>query len=162
MLLFKFVAAVTINLKDDKLESKKYIERLKSALSKFGPQNVILTWVPPKEDICSSSIAKYCSDLGYTVNLCENVLNSRVLYSLNVPLMKFNNWDEIDETEAADFAEWLGMVALDGDFEVEDDFISTYETPKPNVTLGQVKMLTWQGMIPGKSIQNLIHELMYV
>lgn len=63
--------------------------------------------------------------------------------------------------DALDFVEWLGMINLQCDLEsgAVDSFITTYETPEPFISLGQVKMLQWRGFYTATQIQAFFTRL---
>lgn len=85
---------------------------------------------------------------------CTNEYTTRIEYSVNVPHVNFDNADAVESSE---FVEWLGALALGVDLEngSPDDFINTYQTPEPNATFGQVRILQWRGFFSSKEIKQL-------
>lgn len=81
------------------------------------------------------------------------------MYSVKVPTIEI---DKIEKEDVADFMEWLGMVALEGDLETNcpSDYVNTYVTPTPNVETGQVKCLQWRGLFTYQQIQDVISKFM--
>lgn len=151
---------ITVNLKEDSLlVTESRLSKLKTKLKNLGKSDVILTWEPPKDDICPSSIAKYFTDIGYSVKLCTPQFASNTIYSVKVPTPDVHS---IEESEIHDFVEWLGMASLNADLETNDsnNFVNSYLTPEPNIDIGQVKQLQWRGLYTVTQIQKLLLKLM--
>lgn len=151
-------SVVNVNLKDANLQkSGERLSKLKTKLKTLGKFTFILSWDPHKKDICPSSIAKYIYDLEHDIKVCHTDFKSHTTYSVKVPTIEI---DKIEKEEVADFMEWLGMVALEGDLEKDcsSDYVNTYVTPTPNVETGQVKCLQWTGLFTCEQIQELISK----
>ncbi|KAF7283443.1 hypothetical protein GWI33_000528 [Rhynchophorus ferrugineus] len=118
---------------------------------------MILSWEPPEESICPSSIAKFFSDLECTVNVCQPQFDTQILFSVKMPMIFQQN---IQQGDVEQFVEWLGMVAIDGDFSGSfDNYINTYEAPEPSTEIGQIRFLQWRGMYLSKHLGKLIDLL---
>lgn len=143
---------MTVDLKEKHFRSgKRNYERTKRCLDQLQ-LNFIISWEPPKKEICPSSVAKYFVDLGYNVTLCGAKYLSNNIYEVEVPLINENYYEIV---------EWMGLVALDADLTSHgpDDFINTYEIPEPKCHVGQVKHVQWTGFFTREQITNLWQAL---
>ncbi|KAF5281241.1 hypothetical protein FQA39_LY05127 [Lamprigera yunnana] len=107
-----------------------------------------MNWESPNDNICPSSIAKYFADLKYDVKLCVPDNQIRTNYIVKVPKLE----------NVSEFVEWLGLFSLDVDFQF-DNYLTTYETPRPYEEYGQVKFLQWKGFFTCQRITKLLEEL---
>lgn len=149
----EFVSVVRIDL-TKLIPGTKLFDRAKACLKRLQRFDIILTWEPSAFDVCPSSIAKYFDTLNYEVKACSPRHETQIRYTVKAPVIDFDNSDEY-----GDYLEWLGMLALDGDIAGEDGFLSTYEIPEPNVTYGQVRILTWRGLFSSTKIEKMFNEL---
>ncbi|CAH0557493.1 unnamed protein product [Brassicogethes aeneus] len=145
--------------KENFLPGNPFYERVKFSLSKLPDISIVLTWKPPKDEICPSSIANHLSKK-YTVKQCSLKHDTQIVYSVKVPDINLENCNEED---IVDFVEWLGMVALDVNFDdfVDDhhkEYLNSYQTPTPNIHTGQVRVLQWRGMFTFNAVEQLIEE----
>ncbi|XP_022920567.2 ribonuclease P protein subunit p40-like isoform X2 [Onthophagus taurus] len=149
---FKYIIKVSLlDLKPNSAFHKK----VKTALSGLR-FNLILNWEPPQEEICASSIAKYIQDLGYKVKSCFIQENSHFV-SPKVPKIDFNG---CNDEEVFNYCEFLGMVALDADFDGKpNDYINTYEVPEPCENLGPVRYVQWRGFFTSTRILKFLKAL---
>lgn len=147
-----------LDLTDPKfVPGKPCYEKAKSALKSLERFTVIVTWDPPEETVCPSSVAKFFDGIGCKVQLCEPTLKSHVVYSVKTPTLDKTN---VKESDIVDFVEWLGMVSVDGDFtEDVDTFLNTYESPEPNIELGQIRVLVWRGFYQTDQVMKLARFL---
>jgi len=147
---------VKIDLRNSTLkEEKSFYKGTKKSLELLGKFTVILSWQPPDEDICPSSVAKFFNDLNYKVELCKPEFKTHIVYSVLAP--KISN-TSIDKDEIVDFIEWLGMISVDEDFsENVDDYVNSYEVPIPNSEMGQVRCLQWRGFYQSHQINGLLN-----
>ncbi|RZC41608.1 Ribonuc P 40 domain containing protein [Asbolus verrucosus] len=145
------VVTVDLKLKHFKPGKPNY-ERTKKCLEQLE-QNFIVTWEPPNETVCPSSVAKYFHDRGYETKLCEIKHTTHTLYTVKIP--------SIEEDNHYDIVEWLGIVALEADLinNGPDCYLSTYETPEPNQEVGQVKFLQWRGLFTANQVVRLYQQL---
>lgn len=153
------ISVVKINLKYKLLEhGKPYYEKIRQKLSKLQNFDMLFNWQPPSEDVCPSSIAKYFHDLGCNVKVCSPTYRTHTEYSVKTPQIDLDNFDTNDSHE---FLEWLGMIALQGDLTngKSDSFITTYETPEPSITLGQVRVLHWRGFYSATQVEAFVSYL---
>lgn len=66
----------------------------------------------------------------------------------------------IQEQDVENFVEWLGMVAIDGDFSGSfDSYVNTYESPESSTEIGQIRFLQWRGLYLNKHLRKLIQLL---
>lgn len=152
-----FISVVKLDLSILSPTTKNF-QRIKNCLKILGLFDVILIWEPPEGKICPSSIAKYFDDLKYEVKVCSPKYDPTIRYSVKTPLIDFENCDRDD---CAEYVEWLGMLALDVDVEKGSpiDFFNTYEVPVPNISLGQVRILTWSGFFSSKRLEIFFNAL---
>lgn len=153
------VSVVKINLNSEIFEpGKPNYEKTRLQLSKLQNFDLLISWKPPSENVCPSSVAKYFHDLGYIVKLCSPTYRTHTEYSVKTPQIDLDNFDTNDSHE---LLEWLGMVALQGDLTSGslDNFITTYEAPEPNITLGQVKVVHWKGFYTASQIESFLDYL---
>ncbi|XP_050309420.1 ribonuclease P protein subunit p40-like isoform X2 [Anthonomus grandis grandis] len=146
---------VNVDLKDSKLvPGKPYHTKVRKALNSLEKFNVIVSWLPPtNSNVCPSSVAKFFDNNKYVIKLCEPMFKSFVAYSLNMPTLEQN----VDSSDVIDFIEWMGMVSVEGDLTGESgDYVSSYQTPLPNVPIGQVRVLVWRGFYQADDIRKLV------
>lgn len=145
---------IKIDLRNSKLQpGQRSFKRIKAALDSLEKFSLILSWLPPEDTICPSSVAKFFNDLNYNVKVCKNNFKTHVLYSINSPIILK---EDISENEIIDFAEWLGMVSIDGDFLGSfDNYVNTYEAPEPSIVLSQLRFLQWRGFFLPEHIEKL-------
>ncbi|CAG9771973.1 unnamed protein product [Ceutorhynchus assimilis] len=144
---------VTVNLAELK-PGKPLHGKTQKSLEALGKFDVILSWQPYDDIICPSSVAKYFQN--YDIKLCEPTFDSHMVYSVKGPTLdSVANQDDI-----IDFVEWLGMVSLDADFSGNmENYVNTYESPEPNVEMGQVRVLTWRGFYSSNQVMEVFDYL---
>ncbi|XP_011501085.1 PREDICTED: ribonuclease P protein subunit p40-like isoform X2 [Ceratosolen solmsi marchali] len=143
---------VKINLKASKLTpGNKYYERIYTNLDKMLDLtfDVIISWDPLAERICPSSVAAWFDKRGFPVNICHQQVIRRCEYSLEIPALVQNNYKE--------FFEWLGVFCIDGNLinenkNMEAQYVSSYECPKPRIQVGQIQYLQFTGFFTQKKI----------
>ncbi|KAL2743489.1 ribonuclease P protein subunit p40-like [Vespula maculifrons] len=148
---------VTINLTAEHfIPGKKNYERVKTALENHLNLifDVILIWEPPDEKMCPSSVAAWFHERGYTVSLCRQKLSYKTEYRVNIPILTdaFNN---------TTFFEWLGFFSISGEIKNENTskYVSTYECPKPNILVDQVKYLQYTGFFSNRRIMQIFNAI---
>ncbi|XP_060819134.1 ribonuclease P protein subunit p40-like [Bombus pascuorum] len=142
---------VTIDLKSENFTpGKKNYEHVQTSLkerlnTKF---DVIVSWNPPDENLCPSSVAAWFHKRKYSVSLCQQTFLQRIEYSLPIPIIS----DEFDNDK---FFEWLGIFSICGNLEsnIENDYVNTYKYPLPVINVGQVWYLQWTGFFTTKQIK---------
>ncbi|XP_060534799.1 ribonuclease P protein subunit p40-like [Cylas formicarius] len=150
---------VCIDLKDGALVSgKSNYKKLQTVLDRFPSFDVIVSWCPPDDEICPSSVAKFLVDRGYKVKLCTPKFGRHVTVSNQTPLIK--PLDERKENGVLEFVEWLGMVSLEADLDGDvESYINTYECPEPNVDAGLTQVLQWRGLFLPRHVETLLVAL---
>ncbi|KAL2714231.1 ribonuclease P protein subunit p40-like [Vespula squamosa] len=148
---------VTINLTADHfVPGKKNYERVKRALENHLNLifDVIIIWEPPDEKMCPSSVAAWFHERGYTVSLCRQKFSCKTEYNINIPTV-------IDGFNNTAFFEWLGLFSISGEIENENTskYVSTYECPKPNILVDQVKYLQYTGFFSKQRILQIYNAL---
>ncbi|CAH1175714.1 unnamed protein product [Phaedon cochleariae] len=148
---------ITVDLADEKLiKNTSRLSKLKTCLGRLEKCSVIVTWKPPNEDICPSSIAKYFSDLGYVVKQCTPNFRRHTVYS-KVPDFDLGS---IDVTNAKEFAEWLGFVSIDGDFQEDPSgYLSSYVVPSATGVAKKIDCLQWRGFFTATDIKEMIEQI---
>lgn len=152
-----------MQIKLTNISGKAQIERMRKSLSeRLNKFTLILSWQPPDHNICPSSIAKYLSNLGYNVYLCEPKHQTRSPLSARVPTL-FPSGNTFEE-HGSELMEWLGMFSLGADLTTGkyDSYVNTYECPEENLICKNVVYLEWRGFFTQQKIQHLYNYLMYV
>nr|XP_003706864.1 PREDICTED: ribonuclease P protein subunit p40-like isoform X1 [Megachile rotundata] len=147
---------VTIDLKCESfIPGKKNYEHTQKALKECFNQkfDVIISWDPPDENLCPSSVAAWFYKRGYNVSLCHQTFIQKAEYSLKIPLLS-------NDSDNDKFFEWLGVFSISGDLKnKEDNYVNTYACPSPFTEVGQVLYLQWTGFFTRKSIINLYNAV---
>ncbi|KAJ8672673.1 hypothetical protein QAD02_003933 [Eretmocerus hayati] len=145
---------VTINLKDEELTpGKKFYERIHNSLDKLHDLTftVIVSWDPPEEKVCPSSLAAWFNRLGYAISVCHQELTRRTEYTIEIPT--FENGFKQDE-----FFEWLGVFSIGGNLinsDKEAKYVSSYSCPEPKLEVGQVQYLQLTGFLTRAKVQRI-------
>ncbi|XP_017876454.2 ribonuclease P protein subunit p40-like [Ceratina calcarata] len=144
---------VTIDLKADNFTpGKKKYEHVRTSLKeRFNKKfDVIVSWDPPDENICPSSVAAWFHKRNYSVLLCHQTFSQRIEYSVKIPILS----NEVDHDK---FFEWLGVFSTFGNLknDKENDYVSTYQCPSPSLDVGQTMYLQWTGFFTRKQIATL-------
>lgn len=147
---------VEINLNEETFTpGKKNYERVRSCLENNLKQkfDVILSWDPPEEKLCPSSVASWFYNQGNNVTLCHQKSTKLIHYSLDVPTLE-------DNYKAEDIFEWIGILSIDGDLKNKDteNYVNSYICPKPNTPVNQVFYFECTGYFSRLKI-NKIYEL---
>ncbi|XP_018324573.1 ribonuclease P protein subunit p40-like isoform X3 [Agrilus planipennis] len=143
-------------LADSFKPGKNNYERVKSGLSKLENVTLFLNWHPSTEDVCPSSIAKYFHIKGYKVEVQKPTFRKHTLYSIKVPVFDIA---DADDDDIHGFTEWLGMLMLEGEINVTNNYLSTYQVPEPTIEVGQVKILEAQGLFTTQQIKGFYEAL---
>ncbi|XP_017793865.1 PREDICTED: ribonuclease P protein subunit p40-like [Habropoda laboriosa] len=144
---------VTIDLKSESFTpGKKNYEHTRTSLKEHFNQkfDIIVSWNPPDENLCPSSIAAWFHKHEYSVVLCHQTSVQRIEYSLPIPVIS----NELDNDK---FFEWLGVLSISGDLKNDknNDYVNTYKCPPPSTDVGQVRYLQWIGFFTRKHITHL-------
>lgn len=135
------------------LKTLRRYDKLKQCLQKLEKFDFYVSWEPSEEDICPSSIAKYFHDRDIAVT--QHTLHiKQVMPSITeVPSPK--------DTEADEMAEWIGMLALEGDLLQKESYISTYEQPDSSLALKttRISLLIAKGFMTPKVISNVCKSM---
>ncbi|XP_072753537.1 ribonuclease P protein subunit p40 [Anoplolepis gracilipes] len=148
---------ITIDLKSEKfVPGNKIYERTRIALEQRLTQSfdVIISWDPPRTNLCPSSIAAWFSARNYDVYLCSQTFFSKTKYSLTIPtLQEGYNLDK--------FFEWIGVFSIGGDLSngETDNYVNTYKCPSPSIDIGQVQHLQWTGFFTRKKMHEIYNAL---
>lgn len=143
---------MTIDLKADNFTpGKKSYEHVRTSLKeRFDKQfDVIVSWDPPEENLCPSSVAAWFHKRNYNVLLCHQTFTQKIEYCVKIPTLS----NEVDHDK---FFEWLGLFSISGNLnDKENDYVSTYKCPSPSMDVGQVMYLQWTGFFTRKQIGKL-------
>lgn len=123
-----------------------------------------ICWTPPDPSICKSSIAKYFADRQYEVELVETQHKLHQEYSLNMPLIGENKFQQnVDELFASphELVEYVGMLSLSCNLE-RDEYLNSCKYDGNSMNIGSAKVIQWNGMFDCLSIIQLLDELKYV
>lgn len=147
---------VKINLKDENfVPGKKNYERTRIALQRLKQNfEVIVSWDPPRTDLCPSSIAKWFHIYSYNVYLCHQTFFQKIKYSITIPTLQ-------EECDLDKFFEWLGVLSIGGDLSngEMDSYVNTYECPSSSINMGQVQHLQWTGFFTRKKMHEMYNAL---
>ncbi|KAK9302858.1 hypothetical protein QLX08_005264 [Tetragonisca angustula] len=144
---------ITIDLKSESFtpgkKNYKHVQTsLKERLNKRF--NIIVSWNPPDDNLCPSSVAAWFHKYNYNVSLCQQTFSQRIEYSLPIPIIS-------DESDNDKFFEWLGVLSICGNLnnDAKNDYVNTYKCPSPFINVGQVRYLQWTGFFTRKQIKSL-------
>lgn len=112
------------------------------------------SWKPQSSDICSSSCAKFLSDMGYAVKESENQSLLKPCYGLKLPKIpheelndnSYDNWSSLIETAS------MAMIGLNS------DEISVTSTSK-SVKIKRTNVQHYKGFIPNFTVKDLFDEV---
>lgn len=170
---FNVFIVIEINLRSPELATTtKYYARLQNALSnealsKFA---VRFIWDPPYEKdeskrICTSSVAKYFTDLGYNVNLNQTDYKSKIAYSLNMPKLGPESDDLVEINDQSKFlatpnelAEYAGLLALSCNME-PTEYLNTWSFSGHTVEVGNALIIQLKGMFSCNLVKMLFKKL---
>ncbi|XP_043259735.1 ribonuclease P protein subunit p40-like isoform X1 [Colletes gigas] len=143
---------VTIDLNSESFTpGKKNYERIRTSLKERFKQkfDVIVSWNPPDENLCPSSVAAWFHERQYNVVLCHQTFQQRIEYSVRIPIIS-------EESDNDTFFEWLGIFCVSGNLKnnKENDYTNTYTYPSPFIDIGQVQYLQWTGFFTRKQVTN--------
>ncbi|CAK9802732.1 Ribonuclease P protein subunit p40 [Anthophora quadrimaculata] len=144
---------VTIDLKSENFTpGKKNYERTRTSLKERFNQkfDIIVSWNPPDENLCPSSVAAWFHKHEYNVVLCHQTSLQRTEYSLPIPVIS-------NDLNNDQFFEWLGVLSISGNLknDKENDYVNTYKCPSPSMYVGQVQYLQWTGFFTRKHVTHL-------
>lgn len=105
---------------------KKSYNHTHARLEAFDTFTLLVRWEPDDERLCPSSIAKYFVGRGLQVECCTPKLATKRQHVTHIPKPDDRHIDEL--------VEWMGMIAVGGDLNPENDFISMYEYDTNNCT----------------------------
>lgn len=74
-----------------------------------------------------------------------------------MPSLDFNQLDEF----GADILEWVAMYSLQGNLHDHSGYLSSYETPKPNVLCKNVRLIEITGFFTRKQLQKMYTVVRY-
>ncbi|XP_014778332.1 ribonuclease P protein subunit p40 [Octopus bimaculoides] len=155
----KFV--VTIPLLDPNFVSgKKFYERVKWCFTdrlnlKF---NMLACWIPPDDDILSSSLAEYFKQNNYRTVTAGLKKESKTRTGLKVPIVASSQpHSSIESCDFQEFFDWLGSVSSDCQDHVDEDCHMSF-TPTPNYTVDSLNYNV-KGFILPQTIQKILVEL---
>lgn len=166
--LFYSLGAVTLykfqkGVKDDvyhfeiDLSSNQHMDKLRSELRSDLIHKVNIQFIWHSSKVCSSSIAKYFTDMGYSVSGHRNKHKLESLYGLKIPAIPQTNVADDDGEEVNNFLELIGMNMLGCD--VEDNKCSSYELPSDNlIDAGRGKVVHFKGFLTQIHLNNLISK----
>ncbi|XP_054014097.1 ribonuclease P protein subunit p40-like isoform X1 [Hylaeus anthracinus] len=143
---------VTIDLNSESFTpGKKNYEHTRTSLKERFKQkfDIIVSWNPPDENLCPSSVAAWFHERQYDVFLCHQTFQQNIEYSLRIPILS-------EESSNDQFFEWLGVFNISGNLKNsnENDYVNTYTCPSPFMDVGQVQYLQWTGFFTKKQVTN--------
>lgn len=133
----------------DKLRSELRSELIDKIEIKF-------IWHPSSIDTCQSSIAKYFSQMGYTVNGQKNLHTTKTLFGVKLPKLPETSHSD-DNEEMSNFIELIGMNLLECDY--EDNQCSSYDISQDKIIeVGRGKLIALKGLMSQVQLRNLISK----
>lgn len=123
------------------LKTFKQNTTVQDSLRKLELFDLYITWEPPAEEVCPSSIAKYFSDRNINISVQSLEYKRMTPNVTEVPSIK--------DVDTEEMVEWIGMLALGGDFKQPEPYISTYYKPESEFSLQttRVSLLIVKGFI---------------
>ncbi|GAB1600724.1 ribonuclease P protein subunit p40-like [Argonauta hians] len=153
---------VTLSLLDANFVSgKKFYERVKWCFTdrlnlKF---NMLACWIPPEDDILSSSLAEYFKQHNYQTVAVGLKNESKTKSGLKVPIVTGGQpHSSIESCDFQEFFDWLGSVSSDCQDDVDEDCQYSF-TPTPNDIVASCLNYTIKGFILPQTIQKILIEL---
>lgn len=135
------------------LKTLRRFDKLKQGLEKLENFDFYVSWEPYQDDICPSSIAKYFHDRD--ISVAQQSLDiKKVMPSITeIPSPK--------DTEADEMAEWIGMIAHEGDLFQKETYISTYIQPDSDLALktARISLLIAKGFLTPTVISNVCRRI---
>lgn len=131
------------------LKTLRRYDKLKQCLQKLEKFDFYVSWEPYQDDVCPSSIAKYFHNRDIAVAQLT-LHNRKVMPSISeVPSPK--------DTDADEMAEWIGMLAHEGDLFQKETYISTYVHPDSDFALktARICLLIAKGFITPTVVSNV-------
>ncbi|KAJ9584679.1 hypothetical protein L9F63_020982, partial [Diploptera punctata] len=152
---------VRLDLKESHFTpGKKNYDRVKRCLTENVQlrMNFLVSWDPPEENVCPSSVAAYLSAKGHKVSLCQPQFTKHVSYNVKVPVLPESDKDTESMLE---HMEWLGVLSIGADLEPEDahNFVNSYECSLETLDMGSCTHLKWTGYFTYNQIHRLFNEL---
>lgn len=135
------------------LKSLKQYSRVHQGLSKLELFDFYLIWEPCEEFICPSSIAKYFCGRNIKVSIHALEFIKRTPDIKEVPSIKDVDIDEM--------VEWIGMLAIEGNLDEPESYVSTYSQPESEFSLKttRISVLIVKGFIPPSLVTTLCKHL---
>lgn len=135
------------------LKTLKQHSKVKQSLSKLELFDFYITWEPHEDMVCPSSIAKYFCDRN--INVSVHALEFKKI-TPNVPEIP-----SIEDVDAEEIVEWIGMLAHGADLAEPETYISTYYEPESESSLKttRISLLIVKGFIPSLLVSNLCNSL---
>jgi hypothetical protein len=111
-------------------------------------------WNPLSNDICSSSIAKFFTNMDYSVNAVNNQSANSYLFGLKFPKIPATKAEDYEWDE---FTECVGMMMLGCDF--EENSCSSYQLPEDTIEIGRGQVIHFKGFIPHFILEKSFKEM---
>lgn len=127
--------------------------KVSQCLTKLESFNLFLSWESHDKTICPSSIAKYFSDRKIQISV-----HSLEFKRITPCIAKIPSVKDVDTEE---MVEWLGMLALGGDFAQSDSYISSYYEPESEFSLKtlRISLLVVKGFITTSLVTKVCKSL---
>lgn len=167
------ISVIAIDLKTISTQTK-YYARVKNALSNevLSKCSFRFIWQPPKptkntgsSEICSSSVAKYFTDVGCDVKLVQTECKLKIEYGLDVPRLGAETDDPIEidgksnfYASAHELAEYAGMLALACDRK-PSEYINSWSFKGHTAEVGYALVIRLNGMFSCDLIRMLLKKL---
>lgn len=122
-------------------------------------------WEPPVSTVCTSSVAKYLTEKGYTVKLAPTEMKQHQEYSLRMPLLGQDADIQLIKAESIEFfatphelLEYIGMVSLSCTLD-QQEYLNSYVSHGKSVEIGSAKVVQWRGFFPTSIVLKLLTAL---
>ncbi|CAG9803655.1 unnamed protein product [Chironomus riparius] len=139
--------------------SYNHITKIKTELmsEKVEKISINFSWKPEGNDICPSSIAKFLTDMGYSVKECENKYLNNILYSIKVPKIPTNPLNDETYDEWSELLEHTSMIMLGCE---NNEQTGLNDSNLIKVRRGSV--LHYKGFISYSKLKDLIMEIRHM
>lgn len=127
--------------------------KLQQCLQNLENFDFYVSWEPYPDDVCPSSIAKYFHDKDIAVTQQTLHIKNLTPSITEVPSPK--------DTDAGEMAEWIGMLAHEGDLYQKETYISTYGQPDSDLALktSRISLLIAKGFLTPTVISHVCKRM---
>ena len=133
-----------------------HITKIKNELmsEEVDKLSINFSWKPKENDICPSSLAKFLTDMRYSVKECENKYLNNFLYSIKIPKIPTNSLNDETYDEWSELMEQMSMIMLGCE---TNEQTALNDSNLIKVRRGSVQH--YKGFIPYSKLEDLLMEI---